>query len=195
MPVSITPVSGDAILPWLDALAWLRIQVFRDWPYLYDGTEAYERSYLKKYADSAHGLMVLAQDGDKVVGAASGLPMADADAEFQAPFVGGPMPLQDIFYFGESVLDAGYRGQGIGHRFFDEREAFARQNGFRYCTFCAVQRPSVHPRRPADGRDLAPFWRARGYTPIEGALTEFAWTDVGDEKQSVKPMQFWGKTL
>ena len=47
MPVSITPVSGDAILSWLDALARLRIQVFRDWPYLYDGTEEYERSKVR----------------------------------------------------------------------------------------------------------------------------------------------------
>lgn len=195
MTVTVTPVSGAAILPWLDALAQLRIRVFRDWPYLYDGSEAYERSYLQKYAASDRGLMVLAQDGGRVVGAASGLPMRDADAAFQAPFAGGPWSLEQIFYFGESVLDSDWRGQGIGHRFFDEREAFARQNGFACCTFCAVQRPSDHPARPPAARDLAPFWRSRGYAPIEGAVTRFAWVDVGERNESVKPMQFWGKTL
>ena len=33
----------------IDDLARLRISVFRDWPYLYDGDLAYERAYLAPY--------------------------------------------------------------------------------------------------------------------------------------------------
>ena len=195
MAVKTDTVTGAAIAPWLDELARLRIQVFRDWPYLYDGSEDYERRYLHKYVQSPLGFMVLALADGALVGASSGLPLLQADAEFQRPFVDGPVKPEQIFYFGESVLDPAYRGQGLGHAFFDQREAFARQNGFGYCTFCAVQRPSSHPLRPQAVRDLDTFWRRRGYEKITGAVTGFSWTDIGDEKQSVKPMQFWGKNV
>lgn len=35
--VEIRPVTGIAVEPWLDELAKLRIEVFRDFPYLYGG--------------------------------------------------------------------------------------------------------------------------------------------------------------
>ena len=44
--VEIRPVSGIAVEPWLDELADLRIRIFRDYPYLYDGSVEYERDYL-----------------------------------------------------------------------------------------------------------------------------------------------------
>lgn len=37
---------GEAMLGALDALAALRNEVFREWPYLHDGDLAYERGYL-----------------------------------------------------------------------------------------------------------------------------------------------------
>lgn len=195
MKIDILPVSGPEILPWLDALARLRIQVFREWPYLYEGTEEYESQYLRHYAESERGLIVLALDGDDVVGASSGLPMVDADADFQAAFRNHELALDEIFYFGESVLDSRYRGHGLGHRFFDEREAFALGHGFRLCTFCAVQRPQDHPARPADYRPLDDFWRKRGYERLDGAVTGYRWRDVGDDRETEKPMQFWARRL
>ena len=195
MAVEITSVRGHLIEPYRDALAALRIRVFRDWPYLYDGTLDYEREYLQHYIDADLGLMVLALDNGTLVGASSGLPMPAADAAFQSPFKSGQPTPAEIFYFGESVLEADYRGRGIGHQFFDQREAFARQSDFPFAAFCAVQRPADHPLRPVQSRALEPFWRARGYQPLDGKRREFNWTDVGERQTSIKPMQFWGKWL
>jgi hypothetical protein len=55
----------------LDEVARLRIEVFREWPYLYDGTLDYERDYLAHFADAEDALIVAARDGDSVVGAAT----------------------------------------------------------------------------------------------------------------------------
>ena len=51
------------------------------------------------------------------------------------------------------------------------------------------------PRRPADARDLAPFWRKRGYAPIEGALCEMSWKEIGGSEKVSHPMQFWMRAL
>jgi len=39
--------SGPALLPYIPELARLRIEVFRDFPYLYDGSLDYEKNIYK----------------------------------------------------------------------------------------------------------------------------------------------------
>ena len=193
MSLQFQTLTGAAIDPVFDGLAALRIQVFRDWPYLYEGDAAYERAYLQVYRDTPRALVAAAFDGDRLVGAATGLPLSDADAEFAAAFAG--QDVDDIFYCAESVLLPDYRGQGAGHRFFDLREDHARALGFRRTCFCAVIRPDNHPARPPGYRPLHPFWRKRGYAPLDGVTARFGWRDLGEEQDSQKPMQFWMRTL
>jgi len=103
--------------------------------------------------------------------------------------------LDDVFYCAESVLLPAYRGHGIGHRFFDIREAHARRLGFSKCCFCGVDRPADHSKRPATYRPLDDFWRARGYAPLEGAVAQFKWKDIGQTDETAKPLQFWIREL
>ncbi|MBR9764478.1 MAG: GNAT family N-acetyltransferase [Rhodobacteraceae bacterium] len=192
--MKVEVLTGAALEAALDDVARLRIAVFRDWPYLYDGDLAYERQYLNDYlAPSA--IVVAARDGAQIVGVATGMAMEAHAEDFAAPFADRPEALEDIFYCAESVLLPGYRGQGIGHAFFDAREAHARALGRRYSAFCGVQRPEDHPARPAGYRPLDPFWRKRGYAPLPGVLAEFRWTDIGETEQSPHKLQFWMKTL
>ena len=195
-PVTVRRVPGPEIGPWLDDVARLRIVVFRDWPYLYAGDFAYEQDYLRAYARSPDSVFVLAFDGDAVVGAATGLPLADDTAEFQRPFVAAGRRIDDVFYFGESVLLAQYRGQGLGHRFFDEREAHARSLGrFAWTGFCAVDRAPDDPRRPAGHRGNEAFWAGRGYQRQPGLTVQLAWQEIGEPGPSGKPLTYWLRRL
>jgi GNAT superfamily N-acetyltransferase len=193
--VTVQPLTGAAFEAALDDVARLRIAVFRDWPYLYDGDLYYERRYLATYRDSPEALVVGAFDGARLVGAATGTPMEDHAEEFSTAFAGTGLVLSDIFYCAESVLLKEYRGQGIGHAFFDLREGHARRLGRRWSAFCRVVRPEDHPARPGDYRPLDPFWRKRGYAPLEGVMAEYSWKDVGETTETAKPMQFWIKAL
>ena len=192
--VAVRALTGAALDAALDDVAALRIAVFRDWPYLYDGDLAYERDYLRAYA--APGAVVVgAFDGARLVGAATGAPMEDHAADFAAAFAQRPEPLDQIFYCAESVLLPAYRGHGLGHAFFDEREAQARRLGRRWSAFCSVIRPDDHPARPPDYRPLDGFWRKRGYAPLPGAVAQFRWKDIGAADQTAKPLQFWMRAL
>lgn len=191
----VQPLTGPALDAVLDDVARLRIAVFRDWPYLYDGDLDYERGYLRPYRDNPRAIVVGAFDGATLVGAATGTPMEDHADDFAAPFAGTGVALPDIFYCAESVLLPGYRGRGIGLAFFDAREGHARALGRRHVAFCAVQRPADHPARPTDYRPLDAFWRARGYAPLPGVIARFRWKDVGEPAETEKPLQFWMRTL
>ncbi|PRZ46895.1 GNAT family N-acetyltransferase [Tritonibacter scottomollicae] len=195
MPLRITALTGAALAAALEDVARLRIEVFRAWPYLYDGDLAYERDYLQSYRDSKGAIVVGAYDGDRLVGAATGTPLADHAEDFADAFAGSGLDLAEVFYCAESVLLPAYRGQGAGHGFFDTREAHARALGFAKSAFCAVQRPQDHPLRPDGYAPLDPFWRKRGYTPLPGVVAQFAWKDVDQPAETRKPLQFWCRDL
>ena len=195
MVLRIETLTGAALAAALDDVARLRIAVFRDWPYLYDGDLAYEQRYMATYRDSASAIVVGAFDGDRLVGASTGTPLADHADDFARPFAGTGIDLNEVFYCAESVLLPDYRGQGAGHGFFDHREAHARALGFKKSAFCGVQRPPDHPMRPGDYAPLDPFWRKRGYAPLDGVVAEFSWKDVGDAGETKKPLQFWIRNL
>ena len=195
MTVAVRSLTGAALDAVLGDVAALRIAVFRDWPYLYDGDLDYERGYLATYRDSAGAVLVGAFDGDRLIGAATGTPMEDHGEEFGAAFEGSGFDLEQIFYSAESVLLPDYRGQGIGHAFFDAREGHARALGRRYSVFCRVLRPDSHPLHPANYRPLDGFWRKRGYRPLDGVTTQYVWKDVGEDAPTAKTMQFWMREL
>lgn len=194
--LQIQRLSGQAINPYLDHLARLRIEIFREWPYLYEGSLEYEQKYLQAFSRSPEAVVVLVSAGDEVVGASTGLPLAQAEAAFQQPFIQRGDDVDKIFYLAESVLRQPYRGLGLGVRFFEEREAFAQElDRFETLAFCAVERPADHPYRPADYVALDRFWRKRGYTKSPDLKSYYAWPDLGETTDSLKPMVFWLKPL
>ena len=195
MAAAIDCLTGAAIEPALPDIARLRIKVFREFPYLYDGTLDYEQRYLSAFAASPGALIVAVRDGGRIVGAATGLPLIGEHAAFREPVARAGIDVASVFYCAESVLEPDYRGQGLGHAFFDAREAHARNLGLTLSTFCAVIRPPDHPARPPGYRPLDSFWRKRGYAPVPGLIASFAWRDLGAAEETSKPLQFWTKAL
>jgi len=170
--------------------------VFRDFPYLYEGTIDYEKDYLETYARAERSFLFAVYDGDRMVGATTAIPLRDETPDVQQPFVQAGYELNTVFYFGESILLPPYRGLGLGHRFFDEREAHARQFGqYDLTCFCAVQRPDDHPLRPADYQPLDAFWHKRGYQREPGLQSVFSWPDLNERVSTPKPMVYWMRRL
>lgn len=195
MSLRLQSLHGAEIATQLDALAGLRIAVFREWPYLYEGSREYEKRYLQTYLECPRSLAVLVWDGANCVGASTVQPLADSPADMQKPFIDAGMDLSRIDYFGESVLLRAYRGQGLGVKFFELREAHARSLGLSTCAFCAVQREDDDPRRPAGYVANDAFWIKRGYRKQPDLRTSLSWPDVGQSASSVKPMTFWTREI
>jgi GNAT superfamily N-acetyltransferase len=196
MALEVKSLFGAEIATVLPDLARLRIIVFRDWPYLYDGTIEYEEKYLAKLAAAKDAVCVIARDGVEIVGASTAAPMVEHADEFAAPFEKAGYDIARIFYCGESVLLKSHRGHGLGNAFFDHREAQAhRLGGFTHSTFCRVVRPDDHPLKPADYRPLDGFWSKRGYAPVEGLVATYAWKDIDQAEETDHQMQFWMKAL
>jgi GNAT superfamily N-acetyltransferase len=193
--IDVRALRGADLEAALDAVAGLRITVFRDWPYLYDGSPEYEREYLRTYRDTPGALLVAAFHEGRLVGASTSTPMEDHAPEFAAPFRALGIAPERIIYGAESVLLRPYRGIGLGHRFIDLREEHARALGRTHVAFCSVIRPDDHPARPAVYRSNDAFWRGRGYDTLPGAIARFSWKDLGEAEETEKSLQFWMRAL
>lgn len=201
MAITLTTVKGEQLQRYITDLTRLRIQVFRDYPYLYDGDEAYEQEYLHTYIASGQAMAVLALDDSlpveqQVIGASTGVPMSHEDDAFKAPFIEAGINPETLFYCGESVLLPEYRGQGIYKGFFAGRENYVRElGGFKEICFCGVQRPDDHPLKPEGYQPLDEVWRHFGYQPRPDLMTDYPWKDIDQPESTDHPMMFWIKTL
>lgn len=195
MEIRIEQLRGEAIASQLQALADLRIAVFREWPYLYAGSADYEKQYLATYMRSSRSLAILAWEGERCIGASTVLPLSDAEPAAQAPFRAAGMPIDRIDYFGESVILRPWRGRGLGVKFFELRERHAIEHALSTCAFCAVLRPDDHPARPVDYVPNDGFWTHRGYRPVPQLQAQFEWPDHGEGASTAKQMRFWMRDL
>lgn len=194
--VRIERLVGDRIAERIEAIARLRIVVFREWPYLYEGDAAYERRYLQRYVEEPRAVVVGAFDGEELVGASTALPLSAEPPELSEPVAKAGLPIDRTFYFGESVLLRAYRGRGLGVRFFTEREDHARSFGdYEYACFCGVIRDPNDPRKPTNYVPLDAFWTKRGYRKLEGAIGTIAWKEIGEAEETPKRLQFWSRRL
>lgn len=194
MSITILTLTADAVTPQLDSIARLRLTIFRDYPYLYEGSLVDELEYLRRYARVAGAVAALALDGDRVVGAATGIPLAAESPAILDPVLSSGLQPEQLFYIGEILFLPGYRGQGLGSRLLAELEAHARALGFTSVACATVERPVDHPRRPADYYPIDGFCRHNGFVCHPELLARLSWPDVGGDVTE-KGMVFWLKEL
>ena len=194
-PLRLETLSGDALRAAVPGLSRLRVAVFAEWPYLYDGDPDQESQHLSAYAADPGAAAILALDGEVPVGMATCQPMATALGPVPATFRARGLDPARFCYFGESVLLPEYRGRGAGVGFFVAREAHARRLGLAEAAFCAVVRNPNDPRRPAGHVPLDGFWRRRGYAPRPDLSSVFSWREIGDDRETPHVLSFWLKTL
>ncbi len=187
---------GSEIATVFNDLAGLRIAVFRDYPYLYEGSVDYEKEYLSTYSQSERSFLFAVYSGRKMVGATTCIPLPDEEPAIRQPFEEAGLAVNRIFYFGESILLPEFRGIGLGHRFFDEREAHARSFGtYEQACFLSVDREATHPAKPGNYRPNDAFWKKRGYRKVPAIRASLEWTDVGRKEASPKTLLCWMREL
>lgn len=193
--LQIKILHGKEMVAFLPEIAHLRITVFREYPYLYEGDFDYEANYLKVYTECDESTIILVFYDKKLIGVSTALPLSAETTEVKRPFVQAGMNIDDIFYFGESIVLSEHRGHGIGKLFFQEREKAARANHYKIAAFCAVARLEHHPLRPNEWQPLDSFWQQQGYQKHPELVTQMSWKDIGDADETAKPMIFWLKNL
>ncbi|MFZ2949700.1 MAG: GNAT family N-acetyltransferase [Desulfuromonadaceae bacterium] len=188
-------LTGAAIADCLDDVATLRLDIFQEYPYLYQGRREDELNYLGTYAEAPDACVILASDGSAIIGAATGMPLIHEDVQMVDAFAGTTFPLNEIYYIGELLFRPAYRNCGLGQKLLARLESHIHPLG-RYHRFtCAtVERPDDHPSRPHDYIPVTRFLARTGFVRLPGVTTHFIWRETDGVKRD-HPMQFWSKEL
>ena len=186
---------GEEIKKKLTKLAELRIKIFREYPYLYEGEMAYEEEYLKTYAEAKSSLLVLVFHEKKCVAATSCVWLKEEVDDLKNPIIKAGLNIESYLYFGESLVLEEFRNQGLGKIFFELRlEHFKKLVSIGYplkgCCFCSVIRDSNHPLRPKDYKNLDSFWSRMGFYR-SSIQCSFAWKDLGEKEKTRKQMTYY----
>lgn len=195
MAISVKSCTGNQVEEYLNDLAFWRITVFREFPYLYEGDIDYERQYLQTFFKAPDSILVIAFDDGKVIGASTALPLKHETANVIEPFLTSQYRIDKMFYYGESVLSKPYRGKGIGKAFFNHRASKAVAYGAEYTCFCSVIRPENHPLRPHSYLPLDSFWQQEGFVKHPELICKMSWKDLDEQQETEKSLVFWVKKL
>jgi len=195
MALSEQLITGASAADSLNGLASLRLEIFREFPYLYEGLREDELRYLRLYVETPDAFVLTVTDSGKIVGAATGVPLCYEHRELIEPFAGTPYHVEEIYYVGELLYLPAYRKQGSGLRMVQQVEEYVRSRGkFRYLTCATVVRPDDHPSRPVNYVPIERFLNRTGFAPLSGVTTSFTWRETVGVSCS-HPMQFWIKVL
>lgn len=193
MPITLELLTGSAVKACLEALASLRIDIFREYPYLYDGHREDELKYLRLYMETPDAFVISVNDSEFMVGAATGMPLCQEHKSLIDPFVGISYPVNEVFYVGEVLFYPAYRDCGLGLQLMEHIEEHVRTfEIYRYLTCATIVRPENHPLCPENYVPIDRFLNRTAFKMLPGVTTSFAWKEI-DGSSCEHPMQFWVK--
>lgn len=106
-------LKGADIVSYITSIAKIELEVFSEFPYLYEADLLTQINFVKRYAECDKSIVVLVMDGDSVVGLSTGMPFFFDSELFKKPFIDHGFDLKNVFCLGESVLLPAYRGNKI----------------------------------------------------------------------------------
>lgn len=187
---------GAEIGAFIEPLGRYRIEIFREFPYLYAGDMDYERNYLSRYVRSNESFLLLGQDAAGIACACTGIPLEHEMDEFKAPFIRHGSPVANKFYLGEIMIRNDLRGQGLGTRVMNlALNTIARAGKYQDVVLCTVMRPRNHPLKSAGYRKNDKLWLNLGFCKLVDHEVFFSWKDLGEVRETMKPMNYWLKSL
>jgi GNAT superfamily N-acetyltransferase len=194
--IKVRSFTGSGIKIYIPTLAKLRLEILKEYPFLCVGNFEEEKKNLRRLSQSKEAIIVLVFDGPKIVGMSTGLPMDEEPTALKKLLIEHDHRPADYYHFGEALLLKPYRGRGIGHHFFDLREAHVKHlKKYRHIALSTVVRPNDHPKRSRDYLEIENLWRKRGYVEQQRFKKEAAWPDIGETRSSKKEIALWVKDL
>jgi GNAT superfamily N-acetyltransferase len=188
-------LSGDTARAVVDSLASLRLTIFREYPYLYDGKREDELTYVRIYADTADACVIVAEADGDVIGAATGIPLKNEDEQMLRAFVRSGIDTEERYYVGELLCYPEYRGKGLGTRLLARMETHVRSlERYRSLVCATVIRPDDDPSIPAGYISIRCFLDHHGFRMLPAVTAIFSWLET-DGVVREHPMQFWIKEL
>jgi GNAT superfamily N-acetyltransferase len=174
-PYTIKVLTQEKMEPLLPFIATLRINIFKEYPYLYDGDFKEEMDDLEHCAQLPNNALAIAYYKDIPVGFLYGIPLIEFASHFENPvidlFKNKNLDPTTCYYFGDIIILPEHRGNHLSKELFDTLEAYAQKQGYNSASFI-TESHDIHPLKPTNYKSLDPLWTSLKYKKI--GLTSYS---------------------
>lgn len=198
MNIPIKVAKGSHINTHFDQLAQLRIDIFHEYPYLYEGDLDYEKKYLQIYSSCDKAIMLYFENNNAIQGACTCIPMHEETQEFIDPIIKHTdINIDQAFYIGEILVRKEFRGIKLGKKLMEHAIVYIKTHFPQYhnIILCTVEREDRQDKKPVNYLKPDYFWRKYGFEKIPSLSMELEWRDIGDKEETSKKMSYWIKKL
>jgi len=198
--LKIALYTGTEIIPFIKEVSKLRISIFREFPYLYQGNMDYEIEYMDGYKHDSKSTLVVVRDNNRIIGVSTGIPLNSSSTivqEIKDILIKNNKKIDNIYYFGEVLVLPKYRGKGLVSKMYKLQENFVKQWGYDFVSILTVVRDNKHPLQPEKYQSHDELWKHLNFYR-EGITTNFCWPTIqgdGSVKNMRNLMEFWIKRL
>ena len=198
--MEIKLVTGKEICTYLDIVATMRLQYFREFPYLYEGSLEAEKNYIRKLALIPDALLTVALMDEKVIGFCTGVPLKsdyDSIKEAKTLFINEGVDPTPYFYYGEMIVLPAFRNAKTLLSMAQAQDAWCKARGFIFSCFLTVMRKLNDLRFPKKYRSLEPIWLRGGYKRMQLSIF-LQWPTIqldGSVEEKVNELEFWEKKI
>lgn len=150
----------------INTVSDLRITMFKEYPYLYQGDKEYEKHYVKAYVQE-RGMVIKAAVKEELAGVITGIPLvedAETFPEAKQAFVQQGFIPEQFYYIGEVMVMPQFRKKGIAAALFNALEKQAQKWNYEKFCFVTIEHDKNHSLKPANYEDPAAVWRKLGYS-------------------------------
>lgn len=202
--ISLKLLSGQQILPFISDIGQLILEVYKEWPYLYEGTLEEQYDYVQtRYINMPNSLVCTAFDQEKLVGLAMGVPLCEAPTHYLTPFTSNQecleLPLKNIFYWGELIVRSEYRQREIAQQMCDlVLKEILDNSDYKAIAFCTVERSDdfhLNNCKTNDYFSLDSKWEELGFKKHEDLSFNAVWRLVQESHESQHHMVYWVKKI
>ncbi len=191
---------GKDIEPFLDEIGSLRVKVFREFPYLYDGDLETERKYIAEYAKSDKSVLIAAFVDKQIIGFVTGTAL-DSGLEIIRTayelFNSRSLIANNYYYIGEIIILEEYRSFSLSLELIKQIGTFAKNSGYTSLCFLTVIREAGHPLKPAHYRSTAKLWEFYKAKKMNMSV-DYEWKTLINSSESMmqtNKLEFWERSL
>lgn len=186
--------TGDEARSYALQIATIRLELFRDFPYLYVGTIEDEYEYLSMYFNSRSSHLVLGFNSqNQLICYSSSIAVDDCTDDIKTPSMS--LGYKKILYIGEVMIRPEYRLRGLSRHCMNYHDRKAREGGYDAVMLMSIDRPYDHPYTPAGYRSLDSLWIKYGYQRVTSASIVQSWRQIDTDGSVLHQLGLWIKPI
>lgn len=189
-------LKGKELLSNIPELTKLRLTIYREYPYLYEGDPLFEESYVSLFANSSDALLIVAKVGNRIVGALSGLPLDSAQKEIQDVFLASKMKLKECYALCDVVVLKEYRNRRVATILYEEfANQLRKMKRYKKVVLWQIVRAQDDPKRPNDYFSPDNFFGKQGFKKHPEYTCVLRWKEISEKEERAHRFEFWLKDL